>query len=973
MSNNKKKPNQLNRQQKTLIGLVIFASVFVLIYGMIGMISTYKASNGCLLRYADTSSLNRTRKSVDMIEFELRANANYKTKRFTDVQTNTQGNTTTVTRYGPDPDAYGKWLRVDTVISEVQEVSIEVEGEISLCRAYLPANNLQSNSNLKNGQKIPIPRTFEAESLPLILDAKNSQWRNVLEVDQLDKIEIYLGVNKTGSSVAKTDIFASTPPAPVNCSEGQKTYDPACGRYSPFPDAGSAGYPNGYLQRCDMSQCGDTRLKCVWYHDLEKTNPNGKEKLYPCAQRTDADNLEVPISAIFGDVPYCHAMGTKVFAPRPAYSAATKAARSTDPESLLAFRTKYDSSWSCLDNDNSNPKDYTIINDPNDYQKKMGVWFTGDDAAGLVYRKSDNGEVSNITDGLGAGEQFSNAPDLETGSTDYKLILEETSINGSKYFLQYALQRANFLDASHATGGYVLYLKQTKCRREGGAALTDSFQERGRVEYLLLPGHDNDPNTDPSLGSGAMPIDFGSGAFNLPSGSKGYLWLKIKNHPDDYKDSFGHYQTKVIIKTPVAGGGISLFTKLFEMCKRKIMGLSQTFLKNMTCYGSDPSRCTNYFTFIRAILALYIITTAMMFLIGMIEINQKQLVIIAVKVGIVSGLINEKTYEFLNDYFIPLIMGAGDTIIGNLDSIALFAQTTIIDDTRVVNPFTFVDELFARIFLDPTFTGQLVALLSFGAHGIGYFIIIMVTLIITVTAIFRAVSVYILAFVAQCLLLNLAPIFLTFMLFDYTKELFEKWLKYFIRYAIEPLILIVGLIIFVQLFTVYLDYAINYSVCWKCALSFAIPNVIPGFQELAMSKVPLFCINWFVPWGQDSAGFPLLGGPLIGLNFTNIVALMIIAYGMRGYIDIAQSMTAQITGVYAPGMGDAAKKMTSAVGQAALKQISLDKKTRDRIVENIKKGRDLNYKEDFVTKKLKAASKKLGIDKIINSIKSFTK
>jgi type IV secretion system protein VirB6 len=921
----------MSMKLKFLIGLIIGAFLLAFAYGITGLIGTYKLSSGCLLRYPSTTA-STSRTSVENNEFALRADANYSFKEYTETSVDSSGSLTTVTKYGQDPTKYGSWYKVDTELLGTQKTIIQVSGEISLCRGYIPQYNIQSNSDLdNNNKKIPIPRIDEAtDGIPLILDAKNGEWRNVVEAYQLDKIQVYLGINylpKKDSSgtiisdvnnIAQSNRFTNST-ITADCREGKNSYSPICGRYSP--------YNSNYFKSCDMSACGQYCDKCVWYWDSGYTNAAGKERNYNCSSATSGDNLATPTAGFKRTEQYCCKYGAKSYSPLPNYdSAFNTAPRNTVLTDLLAFDTKYNSAWSCLDS-------ATYINNST-YQDINTVWFTATDAAGLVYRFNSAINPSDKST-LGSSYSFSNVPDTIKGTEKYKLIYDPQPTTPKSY-LQYRLVNSNYVAANQSTGGYVLYVKQTKCRRENGAALTDEkYNDRGRVKYLLLDQSSKDPNVTSSLASSAQSIAFDSdGQYQLPAGSKGFLWLKIDNKADDYKESFGSYSTIVKVETPIASGGLTIFSDLFALFKTKMVGLSQTFFKNMTCYGTDQNNCTNYFNYLRGMLILYIMTTGLMFLLGMTELNQRELVIITVKVAIISGLMNEKTYNYIDSYFIPLITQAADTIIGNLSSMSLFVKTTTVNNVTIVNPFSFVDELITRIFLDPTFSGQFVALLSFGSHGIIYFIIVAITMGIAFISIFRAVTVYIMSYVAQCLLIMLAPIFLSFMLFDYTRTLFEKWLRYFIRYSLEPIILIIGLVIFVQLFTIYLDYLLNYSVCWKCAIAFTIPfSAIPGLENLAMSKVPLFCINWFVPWGHDAAAATVLNatGDITSVNFTNVIALLIIAYGMKGYIDLAEHLVASMANVEGPSTNQAGKAMASSIGQGFLKKFGLDQEARQAL------------------------------------------
>jgi hypothetical protein len=143
---------------------------------------------------------------------------------------------------------------------------------------------------------------------------------------------------------------------------------------------------------------------------------------------------------------------------------------------------------------------------------------------------------------------------------------------------------------------------------------------------------------------------------------------------------------------------------------------------------------------------------------------------------------------------------------------------------------------------------------------------------------------------------------------------------------LEPIIMMAGIIILTQLFTIYLDYVTGYSVCWKCALPIQIPfPTIPGFNP-AFLNVPMFCINWFSPWGFDHFS------GVMGINIQHIVALMIIAYCLWGYIDFAGNVTGRLAGsTGGPSATAMGGSMSGSMEQKALKQVGLDAQSRNQI------------------------------------------
>lgn len=468
-------------------------------------------------------------------------------------------------------------------------------------------------------------------------------------------------------------------------------------------------------------------------------------------------------------------------------------------------------------------------------------------------------------------------------------------------------------------------IKQTKCYRENGNSITDVFTNRGQVQYLVVPSAENPNTSDNSYSPEAVIVD-SDGKANFNAAGEGYLWMRVLNDPNDYKDSEGSYKVYFSTSQQVGSFTIKVMNPLLQLFKSKVQGAAESIFRNILCYGGngDTFSCTNFFHYIKALLILYVMVYGAMFLLGFAKINQKDLVIRIVKIGIVSGLMNGNTFEFFNNYLFNAITNFSDEIISNMSGYSLFTSTN-----TVSNPFMFLDAVMSKILFSQTFMAQLLALLSLGLSGVIYFIITVIAVMIVIITAFRAAAIYIMAFMATCILIGLAPIFISFLLFDFTRYLFDNWVRFTIRYMIEPIILMAGIIVLTQLFTIYLDFVLGYSVCWKCALPIKIP-FIGTTLPVALLNVPIFCINWFAPWGMD-----YMSG-MMGVNMQNIVALVIIAYGMYGYVDFSDNMVAKLTSAAGPSATSMGGAMSGAAEQGALRQVGMDKKTREGITGKAK-------------------------------------
>ncbi|WP_316354064.1 hypothetical protein [Candidatus Trichorickettsia mobilis] len=223
---------------KVLAGAAIIALIVCLIMAILATIGGVKITDGCFQRY---SMDGQKKVSADSITntITLRADSNYTSTSGTD-----SDGKAIITK---DPLHYGEWLNSNLTVSSGQIIKLRVKGEVSLCKAYLPKNNLGSSSNLdKNNQKIAIPRVEDEEATPLIFSATLGEWRNITEMYRNDRIRVTLGNN--GDTTAY-NIFTKQLEPPVNCFDGNTTYSPICGRYSPY---NGVKYPVKCSFQCDL-------------------------------------------------------------------------------------------------------------------------------------------------------------------------------------------------------------------------------------------------------------------------------------------------------------------------------------------------------------------------------------------------------------------------------------------------------------------------------------------------------------------------------------------------------------------------------------------------------------------------------------------------------------------------------------------------------------------------------------------------
>ena len=175
----------------TIAAMVGGAIILIIVLWIIAIIGAMDLTDGCLYRYniGNDGALSTADKLTNTVT--LKANANY-TALSSSLGPNSSG-------LEVDPTTYGKWLNTNLRVTGGQKVKFVIKGEVSLCKAYLPIYNLQSNSDKdKDGQLIPIPRTSDKVTKPVTIyfDAKTDKWRNLTQIFNNDHMNAYQRCNQ---------------------------------------------------------------------------------------------------------------------------------------------------------------------------------------------------------------------------------------------------------------------------------------------------------------------------------------------------------------------------------------------------------------------------------------------------------------------------------------------------------------------------------------------------------------------------------------------------------------------------------------------------------------------------------------------------------------------------------------------------------------------------------------------------------
>lgn len=411
-------------------------------------------------------------------------------------------------------------------------------------------------------------------------------------------------------------------------------------------------------------------------------------------------------------------------------------------------------------------------------------------------------------------------------------------------------------------GGYVAYVS-------AGALVADNG------EYMHAVVSDGDPNVADTQ---TTTTDF-SPELNVPAGgsitymdtvytalSSGNVWTFIDD-PDGRWDNNSQYYDVTFGKITYTSGFDQLTTNLIDEIKTAVDTTSERIFKGITCSdGGSSWQCSTYVQIITAMLYLYIIIWGMMYLFGLIRTDKLDFVIRIAKIGTLTVLIQPGSFEFFNTYLFQGFSTMADTIIAN-------ATGAPID-----NPFRFLNQNMNVLLLDETTYYKIMGMMVQGLMGLVIFFLILYGTVSFIVAFFQSFLVYMISFIGLGIGMAVGPIYLAFILFDKTKYLFTAWFRLMVRFAIQPVLLLIGLIILNGMLATILDSMFNYYVCYKCAIP--ITFAIPGYPQVGTTT--LFCISWFTAWGDDNVDSPATHGVMsipLAIIFCMVTTIMEIYTG----------------------------------------------------------------------------------------------
>ena len=279
----------------------------------------------------------------------------------------------------------------------------------------------------------------------------------------------------------------------------------------------------------------------------------------------------------------------------------------------------------------------------------------------------------------------------------------------------------------------------------------------------------------------------------------GNLYFKILDNY--YDDNSGFYY--VSLKNGFSSTITPPIATVISLITTQLNNASESIYKNIT-------NNQEFHKSLRAALSLYIIIHGILYVAGILQMSQKELVMMTMKLVLVIQLLTtDASWTLFNTYFFNFFTGGLNEIINIITANISGAMSG-----TGATGLTFFDAMFNLLFSYET-TMKIISLIFSVDSGIVVVAIIYTSFALFIICLAKGLMLYLLAYIAISLIISLAPIFISFMLFKRTKSIFDNWLNQLIAYFFQPLFVFAALAMMGQNVINQMYKLLGFKVCYN--------------------------------------------------------------------------------------------------------------------------------------------------------------
>lgn len=332
---------------------------------------------------------------------------------------------------------------------------------------------------------------------------------------------------------------------------------------------------------------------------------------------------------------------------------------------------------------------------------------------------------------------------------------------------------------------------------------------------------------------------------------KGKLYFKILD--SHYQDNAGTYTLRVVTGVYGSKGFIQSSVEIFEDTIVKVTQALYNGILN-----------SNFVNIVRALLFFYIALSALVFSLGLSRQGQQDLIMRLFKIGVIVTLISPGSWDFFNNHLFKLFTEGSKDLGEIILRIVIFENQDEFPYPlpENANALSIMDS-FVKMIISSAVWYKILSLL-FNKYFL-YFFGMIIALFFILMSVVRITMLYIIAIFAMAILLAVAPIFITMILFKMTTRIFDDWLKQLVSAAIMVVIIsILSAMLILMVVDAFMALML-YGTCWDLLWS------------VSVLGINIFEIYWWIPQ-QDLSPFMNLE------NYGFFLILAITYHHLVGYI-----------------------------------------------------------------------------------------
>ncbi len=352
------------------------------------------------------------------------------------------------------------------------------------------------------------------------------------------------------------------------------------------------------------------------------------------------------------------------------------------------------------------------------------------------------------------------------------------------------------------------------------------------------------------------------------------------------------------------------------------------------------------------------------YLLGVSDLNHAEIFGRIMKIGFIFLMVGETGWTWFEMFFVRFFKEGTDYLS--------FIMASAFDDSPEIKSavesgdlydksvlFRSVDDVF-NLFFSSAVQKKLSALLFASIFGWLYLLIIWWSFMAYVYAVANSVLLYLTAQVFISILFVVGPLFFIFLLFNQTKDMFDKWLSQLIGFSLQQIFLLITLSFFNMLMYEVIKMSLGFKVCWDEVWT----------MNLGITRISLmhfWTIASLPPRTNANSQVGNIGNPDGIPSIFTILFIWVIAKLMEQFIGFMTNMAAGLAGSLK------ASEMSKGIADAAA---AIDKnliQPATKAAWDNTAGRAIGYVDDkvFGSKDAKARKAQNAKDKIMkDGIKS---